>query len=73
MPILPLFVTLADQPGRYDRAGYPKQAYTVHILPPIYPDPDKTLRENAHAMQAQNERLCREVYETVYGEALPQG
>mgnify|MGYP004616673157 CR=1 FL=1 len=73
VPILPLFVTLADQPGRYDRAGYPKQAYTVHILPPIYPDPDKTLRENAHAMQAQNERLCREVYETVYGEALPQG
>lgn len=73
VPILPLFVTLADQPGRYDCAGYPKQAYTVHILPPIYPDPDKTLRENAHAMQAQNERLCREVYETVYGEALPQG
>lgn len=70
VPILPLFVTMQDQPRRLDGAGYPKQAYTIHILPPIFPDPDRTTRENARAMQAQNERLCRETYERVYGESL---
>lgn len=66
VPVIPLFVTMTDQAGRTDGAGFPKQAYTVHILPPIYPDPALSLRENEHAMQEENERLCREVYERVY-------
>lgn len=66
VPVIPLFVTMADQAGRTDGAGFPKQAYTVHILPPIYPDPALSLRENERAMQEKNEQLCREVYERVY-------
>lgn len=66
VPVIPLFVTMTDQAGRTDGAGFPKQAYTVHILPPIYPDPALPLRENERAMQEENERLCREVYERVY-------
>ena len=66
VPVIPLFVTMTDQAGRTDDAGFPKQAYTVHILPPIYPDPARSLRENERAMQEKNEQLCREVYERVY-------
>ena len=66
VPVIPLFVTMTDQTGRTDGAGFPKQAYTVHILPPIYPDPARSLRENERAMQEKNEQLCREVYERVY-------
>lgn len=66
VPVIPLFVTMSDQPGRFDAAGFPKQAYTVHILPPIFPDPALSLRENEIRMMARNEELCREVYEQVY-------
>ena len=66
VPVIPLFVTMTDQAGRTDGAGFPKQAYTVHILPPIYPDPARSLRENERVMQEKNEQLCREVYERVY-------
>lgn len=66
VPVIPLFVTMTDQTGRTDGAGFPKQAYTVHILPPIYPDPARSLRENERAMQEKNEQLCREVYERIY-------
>lgn len=68
VPVIPLFVTMADQPGRSDGAGFPKQAYTVHILPPVYPDQAKSVRENERAMQAEDERLCRETYARVYKE-----
>ena len=57
VPVIPLFVTMTDQTGRTDGAGFPKQAYTVHILPPIYPDPARSLRENERAMQEKNEQL----------------
>lgn len=67
VPIVPLFVTMQDQPGRTDAAGFPKQAYTVHILPPIYPDPTKSLRENEQAMMQKNQELCTETYTKVYG------
>ncbi len=67
VPILPLFVTMEDQEGRFDEAGYPKQAYTVHIMPPIYPDENKSLRDNEENLVKENERLCREMYEKTYG------
>ena len=50
----------------HEKWGIPKQAYTVHILPPIYPDPARSLRENERAMQEKHEQLYREVYERVY-------
>jgi hypothetical protein len=47
--------------------GFPIQAYTVHILPPIYPDPEKTVRENTEIMKNRNFELWKEVYESTYG------
>lgn len=71
-PIVPLFVTMQDQPGRTDSAGFPKQAYTVLIMPPIYPDPQKRLRENEREMLARGQQLCQACYQRVY-HATPDG
>lgn len=69
VPIVPLFVTMEDQPG-LDEYGFPKQAYTVHIHPPIYPDPAKSLRVNEREMLEANQRLCEQTYCAVYGKEL---
>ena len=66
VPIIPVFVTMEDT-DVLDEYGFPKQKYTVHVMPPMYPDPEKTLRENERAMQAKNYVLCREKYREVYG------
>ena len=65
VPIIPCFVTMEDT-DQIDRDGFPKQKYTVHILPPLYPDPQKKTRENERFMMEENYRLCCEVYERVY-------
>ena len=66
LPIIPCFVTMEDTdvPDGY---GFPKQTYTIHVMPPLYPDPQKTNRENERTMQAENYRLCLEKYREVYG------
>lgn len=66
VPIIPCFVTMedTDMPDGY---GFPKQKYTIHVMPPLYPDPQKTNRENERTMQAENYRLCLEKYREVYG------
>ena len=69
VPIIPCFVTMEDT-DRIDEHGFPKQKYTVHVMPPLYPDPAKSMRQNEREMQAENYRLCREKYEQIYGESL---
>ena len=69
VPIIPLFVTMEDQPEQ-DEYGFPKQAYTIHIHPPIYPDPAKSLRANEHEMLETNQRLCEQTYRAVYGKKV---
>ena len=70
VPIIPLFVTMEDT-DRIDEHGFPKQRYTVHVMPPLHPDPEKRPRENERAMQTENYALCREKYRQVYGEDAP--
>lgn len=66
VPILPLFVTMEDQ-DVLDEYNFPKQAYTIHIMPPIFPDPDKTIRENEREMLEKNQALVENKYHEVYG------
>ena len=37
-PVVPIFITMEDS-DVLDNDGFFVQAYTIHILPPIYPDP----------------------------------
>ncbi len=69
VPIVPIFVTMEDQPC-LDGDGFPKQAYTIHVMPPIYPDPNKSLRDNERDMLQKNQSLCMQKYEEIYGIAV---
>ena len=66
VPVIPTFITMRDT-DEYDEEGYPIQAYTLHILPPIYPDPLSSAAENEKNMRLANEEAWKEVYEKVYG------
>lgn len=67
VPVIPCFVTMRDQPVQ-DENGFPQQRYTVHVMPPIYPDHAKNFHDAAQEMLVQNRALCRSKYEQVYGE-----
>ena len=65
-PILPIFITMQDS-EKFGKDGFPIQEYTVHILPAIYPDSDKSARENAQIMKQKKFEMWKEVYESTYG------
>lgn len=65
VPVLPCFITMEDT-DVMDADGYPVQAYTVHVAPPIYPDKDKNKAENAILMMQKNYDVWKEIYEETY-------
>lgn len=69
VPILPMFITFAPR-KKPRRDGLPKYNLTMHILPPIYPDPKKSKAENAEILRYTNFALWRDKYEEVYGQKL---
>ncbi len=69
VPVIPCFTQLTETEKVGDD-GFPIMKYTVHIMPPIYPDANKKTNENARMMLEENEMLCRAKYEEVYGEKL---
>ena len=68
-PVLPIFITLEDT-DRLDGDGLPIQAYTVHILPAIFPDENLGVKENSIAMCRRNYELWVNTYEEFYGKKL---
>ena len=69
VPVLPIFITLEDT-EKMNAEGLPIQAYTVHILPPIFPDGNLTVREDTERICRENYRLWKETYESFYGKKL---
>ncbi len=67
VPIVPFFITMEDSEHMDESTGFPVQAYTVHVLEPIYPDSFKNRRQNATEMREQNAKAWKDVYERVYG------
>ncbi len=68
-PVLPFFITMEDSEFLGDD-GYPVQAYTVHILKPIYSDENLTDKENIEKMKNTNYEEWKKVYEKTYGVRL---
>ena len=66
VPVIPFFISMEDTEA-LDSAGFPIQAYTVHIMPAIYPDASLPLRARITAMRDRNYALMKEKYEEVYG------
>lgn len=69
VPVIPTFITMRDT-DKLAKDGSIIQAYTLHFLPAIYPEERLSQQENVTNMKKENERLCKEVYEKVYGEPL---
>ncbi len=65
VPIIPLFITMEDT-EKIGNDGFPIQAYTAFILPPIYSDPNLSKQENITRMKETNYKLWVEVYEKFY-------
>ena len=68
--IVPTTASLSGTFTKTDESGAYIQAYTLHILKPIYPDEGLTQQENVAYMLKENERQCKEIYEQFYGVPL---
>lgn len=69
VPIISCFVEMQDMDER-DNDEFRKVRYTLHVLPSIFPDKDKTVRENSiYMMQTDYEQKCR-AYEECYNKKL---
>ena len=65
VPVQPLFITMEDTEN-LDNNGFPIQAYTIHILPAIYPKKEYTRSENINYLRDTNYRLWVQKYEEFY-------
>ena len=64
-PVLPCFITMKDS-DIMGEDGFYVQEYTIHVLPPIYPEPDLPIRKQAELLMFKNYEVWKEVYETEY-------
>lgn len=69
VPVIPFFITMGDS-EIIAPDGFPVQKYSVHILKPVYPKKELSVRQNAEFMKEKNFREWKEVYEKVYGVTL---
>jgi hypothetical protein len=69
VPVIPAFITYRPS-GKVSEQGIEEMYLTVHVMEPIYPDPNLRRHDNVAQMKKQNFALCKAKYEEVYGEAL---
>jgi len=65
VPIIPTFVTMENTDEIGDD-GFYKQKHTLHIMPPIFPDPSLSVRENREEMMKKDIEAKRACYEDFY-------
>lgn len=65
VPIIPIFITMQDS-EIIGEDGFPVQEYIVNIKEPIYPDTNKTEKENTEIMRDKNYQVWKKVYEDFY-------
>lgn len=68
-PVIPMFITMEDT-EIFDPDGFRVQAYTINILPAIYPQGGFNRAENVNYMMNQNYTAWKDCYESFYGEKL---
>ncbi len=69
VPVLPTFISMQDD-ETLDGDGYPLQRHTLHIMPPIYPDPSLGEKKGAEKMMNEAFAAVKAKYEEVYGVPL---
>ena len=66
-PILPIFISFNDS-NVMGEDGFYVQEYTLNVMPPIYPDKQKSSKENSEIMKQKAEELYKNKYIEIYGE-----
>lgn len=69
VPVIPVFISLSET-KHSNKNGSVIYAYTLHFMPPIYPDNSLNKKESVEKMCDQNYKLVKEKYEEVYQEKL---
>ena len=69
VPIIPCFIKI-DDINEIGDDGFKKSKYTLYIMPPIYPDSNKLLKENKEEMRDKDYNLKVKAYEKAYGKKL---
>ena len=71
VPVIPMFITFKEKEHKYDEQNRVNFAdYTIHVLPPIYPNYELENKANAEYMKEENYRLWKELYEKTYNKPL---
>ena len=66
VPIIPIFITMKETEN-IGEDGFPILEYYVNIEEPIYPEENKTEKENTEEMKEKNFEVWKNVYEKFYG------
>ncbi len=69
VPIVCCFVEMTDL-GERDKGNFNKIKYTLHILGTLYPDKNKTVKQNSIEMCQRDYELKKSAYENAYGKKL---
>ena len=69
VPIVPCFVEILDT-EKPDNDEFFESKYILHVLPAIYPDEGKSVRENSIEMMQKDYEQKKEAYEKAYGKKL---
>ena len=69
VPIISCFVEIVDL-DEDDTAQFKKVKYILHILDVLYPNPEKSVKENTEELGVLDYNLKKTCYETVYGKPL---
>lgn len=69
VPVISCFVEIREQ-GEKETGDFYKTTYTLHILPTIYPDSNKSIKENANEMAEKDYEQKKKAYEEIYDEKL---
>ncbi len=69
VPVIPTFITMQDS-ETLGEDGYPLQRHTLHIMPPVYPDPALGEKKGAEAMMNATFSAVKAKYEEVYAVPL---
>lgn len=69
VPVVPCFVEILDT-NKPDNEEFFESKYVLHVLPTIYPDEGKTVRENSIEMMNKDFEQKKTAYEKAYGKKL---
>lgn len=67
VPVISCFVEMRDG-KKPDTEEFLKVSYTLHIMPPLYPDKDKSVNENSRLMMEKDYAQKKAAYERIYGQ-----